>query len=393
MQQIFSIDAMEQRARRALPRTVFDFIQGGAEDEHTIGRNRAAFARIEFIPRILRDVTEVDIRRTFLGERAAMPLMLAPTAMSRIFHHGGELAAARAAASCAVPYCLSAVASTSIEAVANAATVRFFQMYMWRRREWVNELLKYCQRFAVKGLVLAVDSPTLGKRERDLRHGYGQPLRFKAKILVGGLGRPRWLVNQVFRKKLQLPNCAGLIDPGQHSTDLIAHIHDQFDASVTWDDAQRLRDRWQGPFILKGIQSVEDAVSAVSIGATAIILSNHGGRQLDGAPVALELLPEIRTAVGDRLEILIDGGIRRGSDLVKAVALGADACLIGRAYLYGLAAGGEAGVERILQILKDEMCRTLRLLGCANLAELDSSYITTAAASTARLQPRDCSFE
>jgi L-lactate dehydrogenase (cytochrome) len=239
----------------------------------------------------------------------------------------------------------------------------------------VYKFLDRCKTSGYKGIYLAVDSPVLGKRERDMHHGHGTP-RLKINMALSSLSKPKWLFRFLTSPKLVVGNMTEYLPHGGDLQKVVDTINGQYDASVSWEDAKAIKDYWgEGPFLLKGIQSVEDAKKAVDIGASGIVLSNHGGRQLDGAPTALELLPRVKDAVKDQLEILIDGGITRGADIIKAIALGADACMIGRAYLYGLAAGGENGVDRALSILKEEMERVMALIGCNDINNLDSSYI------------------
>lgn len=371
-----SIKDLKKLAKKKVPFVMYDYIEGGAEDEITLDWNSRAFQEYEFVPRVLKDVTEIDLSSTMQGVKLDLPVMAAPTGMSKMFHHSGEKAVAIAVHKAGGAYALSAVGTTSIEEVADATKgPKFFQIYAWKNKKMVNDFIIRSSEQGYDGLILAVDLPTLGKRDRDIRNGHGRPSLLRRKVAQGALLRPKWLLNYLTHPKWRMAN---MIDHFPHRADamkVIDNVNEQFRASVTWEDAAAMCKQWNGSFMLKGIQSVADAIKAVEIGATGIIISNHGGRQLDGAPATLELLPEVVQAVGDKLEVLIDGGIMRGADIVKALALGANAVLVGRAYLYGLAAGGEKGASRAFEILKDEIIRVMQLIGCTSIGELDHSYV------------------
>ena len=372
----FSIDDLRKKARKAIPGVIFDYIEGGAEDETTVRRNRESFADYEFVPRVLRNVANVDLSATMQGVECSMPLFCAPTGMNRLFHHAGETAVARAARAANIPYALSTVATTSIEDIAaHAGGALFFQIYVWHSRELVNEFIRRCRSSAYRGIILAVDIPAFGNRERDLRNGHGRPAELRMKTALSGLTKFRWAFRYAISPRTVMANMTEHLPHGGDAMKTIDTVNEQFDPSVTWDDAKRLRDSWKGSFMLKGIQSVEDAVLAVKMGATGIVLSNHGGRQLDGAPPAMDLLPGVVKAVGMKTEIIIDGGVRRGADVIKALALGAAGCMIGRPYLYGLAAGGERGVARSLDIFRTEMERVMKLIGCDSARKLNPGYV------------------
>lgn len=374
----YSIGDLRSLAKKKVPGVIFDYIERGAEDEVTMRRNRQVFERYSLVPRVLRDVATVDLTTEIQGRKANMPLMMAPTGLTALFHHQGEPAVARAAHQYGVPYCLSTVSTTSVEELAAVGEgTNFFQIYVWHNREIVQDLVKRCQAANYHGLCLAVDTAALGNRERDLQNGQKIPLLLKLNIVKGALPPQRWpwLANFLKRNPLRFANLVGHVPHGAQLDKVVTDINEQFSAAVTWEDARKLKAQWGGPFIIKGIQSVADAVAATEMGATGIVLSNHGGRQLDGAITAMDLLPEVVGEVGDKTEVYMDGGIRRGSDIVKAIALGARACLIGRPYLYGLAAGGQAGVEACLTILQQEMVRVMQLLGCKSLTELNSDYV------------------
>jgi L-lactate dehydrogenase (cytochrome) len=372
----YSIDDLRKASRKALPKVIFDFIEGGAEDEVTIGKNLCAFQRYEFVPRVLCDVSTIDLSTRVQCIDSSMPLICAPTAMSRLFHYKGEEAVALAAQAAGIPYSLSTVANYSIEQIAGLSRgSKLFQIYVWHNRQLVDEFIERCQRCEYDGLMLAVDFVALGKRERDLHNGHGRPLEMRVKTALGGLARLRWLYRFLSSPPLKMANMQEHLSHNANALKVIDSIHQQFDPAISWEDARRLRDKWQGAFLLKGIQCVDDARRAVDIGASGIVLSNHGGRQLDGAPSAMDILPQVYAAVGNDLEIIVDGGIRRGSDIIKAIALGAKACMIGRPYLYGLSAGGEAGVSRSLEILRTEMELVMKFIGCESIDKLDASYV------------------
>ncbi|MFC2176516.1 alpha-hydroxy acid oxidase, partial [Bacteroidota bacterium] len=355
---------------------MFDYLHGGSEDELTLKWNREAFSKYEFVPRVLRDVSNIDLSTTIQGVTLKTPVMIAPTGMSCMFHHHGEIAVAKAAHKAGSAYTLSTVATTSIEDVALASKgPKFFQIYAWKDKEIVLDFINRCKKTDYDGLMLAVDFPSLGKRERDLKNGHGQPSKLRKNTALAALKKPQWLFNFLTHPKWKMANLVGHLPHGADALKSVNNVNAQFSAAVDWKEARELKKLWGGKFMLKGIQSVEDALLAVELGASGIVISNHGGRQLDGAPAMLDILPEVVSVVGTDIEVLIDGGIERGSDIIKAMALGASGCLIGKAYLFGLAAGGEAGVARTFEILEEEMIRVMQLIGCTSINELDSSYV------------------
>ncbi len=370
-----NISDLRSLGKKRIPGTIFDYIDGGAEDEVTLRRNRDSFNKYEFVPRVLRDVREIDLSTTVQGVDIDLPLLSAPTGMSRMFHHKGERAVVKATHQHGTAYCLSTVSTCSIEEVRETSPgPLFFQIYAWRDQAIVDDFIERCKKSKYAGLMLAVDVPVLGKRERDLRHGHGTS-KLRRNTALAALSKPAWLFNYLTSPAWRMANLVNHLPHGAKTTEVIDDVNNQFDASVTWDDAAKMLKAWGGPFVLKGVQSVEDSIKAVALGASGIILSNHGGRQLDGAPTGFDILPEVVEAVGSKTEIIIDGGIQRGSDVIKAIALGASACLIGKPYLYGLAAGGEKGVYRAYEILKSEMIRVMQLIGCTSIRDLDKSYI------------------
>ena len=370
-----SVEDLRDVARRRLPRGVFGYIDGAAEDERTQARNCNAFHRIEFRPRVLRDVTNVDPGATVLGRRQPLPLILAPTGFSRIADSEGELAVARAAARAGITYSLSTLGTRSIEEVAAVSSgPRWFQVYVWKDRGLVAELVERARESGYEALLLTVDVAVLGRRERDVRYGFTLPPRLGLDTLVDGIRKPGWtwdfLTSEpiIFSSAVRRDAAGGT--GGVDAMGLAQYVNAQFDPKLAWDDVDWLRSIWDGPIVIKGIQTVEDAVLAADAGVEGIVISNHGGRQLDDAPPTLELLQPVAEAVGDRLDVLIDGGVRRGSDIAKAVALGAKACLAGRAYFYALGAGGERGVDLVLKWFDEGFRRTMALLGARTVDEI-----------------------
>ena len=372
-----SVEDMRGIARRRLPGGVFDYIDGGAEDERTLERNVAAFSELEFRPRVLRNVAAVDVSTTLLGRPLEFPLVLAPTGFTRIAHSQGELAVARAAERAHLPYTLSTLSTRSIEDVAAVSSGRnWFQVYAWRDRGLVKEMLERAAACGYEAIVITVDTAVLGRRERDVRRGFTLPPKIGLDTLVSGALHPGWTWDFVRGGPIEFANVVGRsVGDGSDPVTLADYIGSQFDPGLSWRDIEWFQAQWSGPIVLKGIQSVEDAQLAARAGIPAIAVSNHGGRQLDGAPPPLELIAPVADAVGDRVEIICDGGVRRGSDIVKAVALGARACMAGRAYLYGLAAGGERGVDWVIDHLREGVERTLVLTGSANLKDLSPDRV------------------
>jgi L-lactate dehydrogenase (cytochrome) len=377
-----SVGDLRRIARRRLPRGVFDYIDGGAEDERTLRNNSDAFARIEFRPRVLRSVAAIDTSTTLLGRPLPFPLALAPTGFTRIADPEGELAVARAAARADLPYTLSTLSTRSIEEVADVSSGRkWFQVYAWRDRGLVKDMVERCREAGYEALVLTVDTAMLGRRERDVRRGFAMPPKLGIGTLLDGAVHPGWTWAFVRADPIVFANVAtsrgGKAEhsDGRDPVTLSDYVNAQFDPNLSWDDVEWFRSMWDGPLILKGIQSVADAVLAADHGVEAIALSNHGGRQLDSAPAPIELVAPVVDAVGDRTEVICDGGVRRGSDIVKAVALGAKACMAGRAYLYALGAAGERGVDHVLATLLTDVRRTMALCGAASIADVTPDLV------------------
>jgi L-lactate dehydrogenase (cytochrome) len=372
-----SVADLRRIARRRLPRGVFDYIDGGAEDERTLRANVDAFAATGFRPRVLRGITEADPDSSVLGAPVPMPLVLAPTGFTRIADPAGELAVARAAARAGIPYTLSTLSTRSIEEVRAVSDGRlWFQVYAWRDRGLVEEMIERAASARYEALVLTVDTAVFGRRERDVRRGFSLPPTLGPGTFADGLLHPAWTWAFLRSEPIRFANVLGRdVGDGASPVRLSDYINTQFDPALSWADVEWLRSVWSGPVVVKGIQTVADAVIAVDTAVDAIALSNHGGRQLDGAPSAFSLVAPVADAVGGRVEIICDGGVRRGSDIVKAVAAGATAAMAGRAYLYALGAAGERGVDRVLEWLRSDVVRTMSLIGASSVADLDRSLV------------------
>jgi len=372
-----SVADMRRIAHRRVPRGVFDYVDGGAEDERTLRANSGAFGGITFRPRILRDVSAVDTTTTLLGAPLPLPLVFSPTGFTRILDPEGELAVARAAARAGLPYSLSTLGTRSIEEVAAVSSgAKWFQVYVWRDRGLVQELVDRSREAGYAALVLTVDNAVFGKRERDHRRGFTLPPQIGPGTIVDGALHPEWTWRFVRAEPIRFANVTGReVGDGSAAVDLHEYINTQFDPTMSWRDLEWLRDRWGGPIVVKGIQTVEDAVLAAEVGVEAVMLSNHGGRQLDSAPTPIDLVAPVTDAVGDRVEVICDGGVRRGSDIVKALALGARAVGVGRAYLYALGAAGERGVDHLVELFTDDVRRTMALLGVSTVSELGREHV------------------
>ncbi len=372
LSQCADVGDLRKFAKRRLPAGVFDYIDGGAEGEHTLRDNVAAYERITLHPSVLCDVSEVDLSTSLLGKHRRSPLVLAPTGFTRISHPEGELAVARAAGRHGVAYGLSTMGTRSIEELAAVATAPlWFQVYVWKDRGMVKEMISRAAAAGYEALMVTVDTAVLGRRERDVRRGFQLPPKIGLDTILDGARHPAWSLDLVRNTPITFANMVDRDDlNGSTAVNLSEFINTQFDQALSWDSLEWIRAASGLPVILKGIQRVDDAVRAADVGLSAVALSNHGGRQLDGAPTPIELVAAVRDAVGDRLEVICDGGARRGSDLVKACALGADAVMVGRPYLYGLAVGGERGVDFVIDHLLSGMRRTMALCGRTNIAQL-----------------------
>jgi L-lactate dehydrogenase (cytochrome) len=371
LQRALTIEDLRTQARRRTPRSVFDYTDGAAESETTLQRSRDLFSGLEFRPSVLRDVSSVDLSTTMLGHHAALPFAFAPTGFTRMMHTEGETAVARVAERIGIPYSLSTLGTTSIEDVAEAAPLasKWFQLYVWNDRQAGEELVERSAKSGYDALVLTVDAPVAGARLRDARNGFTIPPSLTPRTVLDAARKPRWWIDLLTTPPLTFASLS-------HWEGTIADLMNSlFDPSMTIEDLAWLRSLWSGPLVVKGIQTVDDARRMVDAGADAIVLSNHGGRQLDRAPTPLRLLPEVVAAVGDRTEVYVDTGVMSGADIVAGLALGARGVLVGRAYLYGLMAGGERGVDRAAEILTTEVKRTMQLLGAARVADLNPEHV------------------
>lgn len=369
-----TIEDLRHLARRRTPRAVFDYVDGAAESEMSLARSRRAFDEVEFRPRVLRDVRTVNSRVELLGVTSPVPLVLAPTGFTRMMHTQGEWAVASAAAAAGVPYTLSTMGTVSVEDLAADVpdVQRWFQLYLWQDRAASTELVRRAAAAGFGTLVLTVDTAVAGQRLRDVRNGLTVPPALTLKTLGGMALHPRWWADLLTSEAIEF---ASLRTSGGTVAELVDRM---FDPGVTQDDLAWLRTEWPGRIVVKGVQHPQDAADLVALGVDGIVVSNHGGRQLDRAVAPLDLLPEVRAAVGPQVPLLIDGGVLNGADIVAARARGADAVMVGRAYLYGLMAGGEPGVARALEILISQVHRTMRLLGVTDLDELGPEHVPPA---------------
>lgn len=367
-----NIEDLRRLARRRLPRVIFEFIDGGAQDESTLRANQADFGRIRFMTRTLTDISSRDQSIELFGHRYAAPLVLAPTGLAGLLWRRGELAAARAAHKFNLPYCLSTMATCSIEEIAAAGSEpNWFQLYVLRDRGLTKAFIERACAAGCSALVLTVDTKLQGPRERDIRNGFTVPPRFSPATLLDFALHFRWLLGVALGPKITFRNFVGTGAQADDAVTITQFIAGQYDLTVNWRDVDWFRSEWGGPVLLKGILSPEDARLALSHGIDGVIVSNHGGRQLEGAVSAISALPAVADAVEGRIPVLLDGGVRRGSDVVKAIALGARACMTGRAWLYGLGCDGQTGVERALAILRDEIDLAMALLGRSTLRDLN----------------------
>ncbi len=376
-----TIEDLRRIAQRRTPKPAFDYTDGAADGEVSLARAREAFADVEFRPAILRDVSKVDTSRTVLGQRVDLPFGIAPTGFTRMMHAEGEIAGASAAATAGIPFTLSTMGTTSIEdvAAANPHGRNWFQLYMWKDRDRSMALVDRAAKAGFDTLLVTVDVPVAGARLRDVRNGMTIPPTLSARTVMNAIPRPAWWFNFLTTEPLafaSLDSWSGTV------ADLLDTM---FDPTVTYDDLAWIRDQWPGKVVVKGVQTVVDAQRVRDVGVDAVLLSNHGGRQLDRAPVPFHLLPDVVAAVGNDLEVHLDTGIMSGQDVVAAIAHGAHFTLIGRAYLYGLMSGGRDGVDRTIEILRSQVERTMRLLGVTTLDELEPSHV----AMLRRLSPRD----
>ena len=363
-------------ARRRLPGPIFDYIAGGADDEATLRQNTASFERCDLVPNVLRGVGTLDLSVKVMGQKLAMPVYCSPTALQRLFHHDGERAVAAAAAKFGTMFGVSSLGTVSLEEVRKAYdTPQVYQFYFHKDRALNRAMLQRAKEAGVNIMMLTVDSITGGNRERDLRTGFSIPFRLTFGGMLQFAVKPRWAVNYLTHERFKMPQLDEHVDMSGGAVSIGRYFTEMLDPSMTWNDVAEMVRLWNGHFCLKGIMSVGDAKRAVEIGCTGIILSNHGGRQLDGSRSAFDQLAEIVDAVGDRIDVMMDGGVRRGTHVLKALSLGAKAVGVGRFYLFPLAAAGQAGVERALNLMRTEIERDMKLMGCASVSQLSRANL------------------
>ncbi|MES2624569.1 MAG: alpha-hydroxy acid oxidase [Pseudomonadota bacterium] len=360
-------------ARRRLPSPIFNYIDGAADDEVTYRRNTQAYEDVDLVPNVLAGVANVDLSTTIFGKKLAMPLYCAPTALQRLFHHDGERAVARAAQKYGTMFGVSSLGTVGVEEIGQMTdTPKMFQFYFHKDRGLNDSMIERTKAAKFDVLALTVDTITGGNRERDLRTGFTSPPKLTLSSLLSFAARPRWTYNYLTHPKFELPLLQDYVQEGTNTaTSIGSYFSTMLDQSMTWKDAEQIRAKWGGHFALKGIMSVADAKRAVDIGCTGIMISNHGGRQLDGSRSPFDQLAEIVDAVGDKLDVICEGGIQRGTHVLKALSLGAKACSGGRLYLYALAAAGQEGVERALGLYRTELERGMKLMGCSNISQLN----------------------
>ena len=373
----YNFEDFRRLAKKNLPAPIFHYIDGGSDDEVTLKRNTESFLKCDLVPNILAGVGEPDLSTTVFGQKIDMPLFLSPVAMQRLFHHEGDKASARAAEKFGTFYSMSTMATSSIEEISNiSGGPKMFQIYIHKLKGLTDNLIDRCKSSGFKSMCLTVDTVTAGNRERDHHWGFTTPPKLTLKSILSFMKRPSWTFNYLTHEKFQMKNVKDFTKKGTSiAKGVMEYINEQYDPAMSWKDAVYGIKRWRGPFAIKGLMSVEDAKRAVDIGASAILLSNHGGRQLDGSRSPFDQLPAIKDAIGDKIEIILDGGIRRGTHVIKALSLGATACSFGKGFLFGLGAGGQAGVEQVLKRMRDELRRDMILLGCKSIKELNSTKI------------------
>ena len=375
---IFNIEDLRQLARRRIPRAIFDYADGGSYDERTIRRNAADLDAMTFRQRVMVDVSKMSLATTFLGSPVSMPLAIGPTGLAGLFHADGEILGARAAAACGIPFCLSTMSICSIEDVRAATQEPFwFQQYLMKDRGFNQELIDRAAAAQCSALMLTLDLQVIGERRRDPRNGLTIPPKLTLRNAWDVATKPNWALKVLFGKRRTFGNLVGRIGGSSGIKTLAEWTATQFDASANWRDVEWVRSRWPGKLILKGVLDAEDARLGVAAGADAIVVSNHGGRQLDGAPSSISVLSEIVEAVGGRCEVMFDGGVRSGQDIAKALALGARGALIGKSFLYALSAAGEAGVTKAIEILRNELRVTLALTGTSTIDAVGAHILRT----------------
>jgi len=372
-----NVEDFRKLAKIKLPSPIFHYIDGGSDDEVTLKRNTESFNNCDLVPNVLNDVSNVDLSTTVLGQKIDFPLFLAATAMHRLYHHHGERATAKASEKMGTMFGISTMATTSIEEIGKLTNgPKLFQLYIHKDKGLTDNLIERCRKAGFASMCLTVDTVVAGNRERDHRTGFTTPPRLTFGSLLSFALHPSWTLNHFFGEKFKLANIIHMTEKGSSiDRSVINYVNEQFDRSMNWKDAEYCVKKWGGPFALKGVMSIEDAKKAIDIGCTAIMISNHGGRQLDGSRAPFDQLAEIVDAVGDKIEVILDGGIRRGTHVLKALALGAKACSFGKAYLYALGAGGQKGIEMILEKMKSEIKRDMILMGCRSVKDLNRSKV------------------
>ncbi|MER8776821.1 alpha-hydroxy acid oxidase [Mesorhizobium sp. M0977] len=375
LQSCYNFQDFRRLARQRLPGPIFDYIDGGADDETTLRRNTAAFEDCDLVPNVLAGVGQIDMSVTVMGQKLAMPVYCSPTALQRLFHHSGERAVAAAAEKFGTMFGVSSLGTVSLEEVRKHRTPQVYQFYFHKDRGLNRAMMERAKASGVEVMMLTVDSVTGGNRERDLRTGFSIPFRLTLGGMMQFAIKPRWAIDYLTHDKFSLPQLDGHIDLGGGALSISRYFTEILDPSLDWKDVEDMVRFWNGQFCLKGIMSVADASKAVDIGCTGIVLSNHGGRQLDGSRSPFDQLSEIGDAVGDKIDVIIDSGVQRGTHVLKALSLGAKAVGIGRYYLFPLAAAGQAGVERALGLMRTEIERDMRLMGCRSVAELSSGNV------------------
>ncbi|MER9753214.1 alpha-hydroxy-acid oxidizing protein [Mesorhizobium sp. M0166] len=375
LQSCYNFQDFRRLAKQRLPGPIFNYIDGGADDETTLRRNTAAFEDCDLVPNVLAGVGQVDMSVTVMGQKLAMPVYCSPTAVQRLFHHSGERAVAAAAEKFGTMFGVSSLGTVSLEEVRKHRTPQVYQFYFHRDRGLNRAMMERAKASGVEVMMLTVDSVTGGNRERDLRTGFSIPFRLTLGGMMQFAIKPRWAIDYLTHEKFSLPQLDGHIDLGGGALSISRYFTEILDPSLDWKDVEDMVRFWNGQFCLKGIMSVADARKAVDIGCTGIVLSNHGGRQLDGSRSPFDQLSEIVDAVGDRIDVIIDSGVQRGTHVLKALSLGAKAVGVGRYYLFPLAAAGQAGVERALGLMRTEIERDMRLMGCRSVAELSRGNV------------------
>jgi len=372
-----NVEDFKKLAKKKLPSPIFHYIDGGSDDEVTLRRNTESFNNCDLVPNVLANVSKLDLSTTVLGQKIDFPLFLAATAMHRLYHHEGEKATARAAEKMGTMFGISTMATTSIEEIGKLSKgPKLFQLYIHKDKGLTDNLIQRCKEAGFNSMCLTVDTVVAGNRERDRRTGFSTPPRLTLGSLLSFISHPEWSLNYLFRGKFELANIIHMTDKGSSiDKSVMDYINEQFDPSMNWKDAEYCVKKWGGPFALKGVMSVEDAKKAIDIGCSAIMISNHGGRQLDGSRAPFDQLAEIVDAVGDKIEVILDGGIKRGTHVLKALAVGAKACSFGKGYLFALGAAGQKGVEAILQKMKSEIERDMILMGCKTIKDLNRTKI------------------